>query len=300
MNLLNKILPTYNYHCFDRFNQFQVVPLNIIDLFFRRVFGWYADTHLANVVKRAYGVTLTGDLPAATPQKKQELLKLIAKAQDLFGYSQSHMKLSDCPLSNGSQMGISVRYSINKPSNKDGSFKISSVDFELFFKKNNRNEAQRSVSFFKNRFQRFVAYLPRDLFQGSCSSDTEESITRRLNGEHAKKINHLLAKILNDSSSVPEMRYYAADYQSIPIGSTRGSIFETHLTPDTQNTFQNNALHQLGWEYLEHYAKSDVKQVYLLRKETVQKKQLLTAMGFNQNLSLDFAASVLETQSRDY
>ncbi len=92
MNYFSNIIPKYSYHYFDMDNQFQTKQLNIFQCFVRKVFGCYAETHLSSVAKKGYAVTLNDQFQAA-PTKRQELLKLIAKAERVYGYNQSWAKL---------------------------------------------------------------------------------------------------------------------------------------------------------------------------------------------------------------
>lgn len=299
MNLLNSVMPKYSYNYFDSYNQLQTKQLNIFQCFVRRAFGCYAETHLSNVAQIAYTVTLKDQFQAA-PRKQQELLKLIAKAKNVYGFRRSYINLPACNLSTGTKVNISLRYDIRKPEDATGNFKISSIDFNLIFSRNNHVQKNLNISIFKNKSQRTVVYLPFGLFQGN-SDDSEDSIKNRLNSEYVKTISDLLAKILNDSSTsceMDEVQYCADDYRYMYYGLSSKSQPST----DDLNSMQDKAMSQLGWEYLNQFKDPRgvvEKRVYIHRKEAAAKNQNLAALGFNQQLSTAFAASFLET-TREY
>ncbi len=267
MNYFSNIIPKYSYHYFDMDNQFQTKQLNIFQCFVRKVFGCYAETHLSSVAKKGYAITLN-DQFQPDPTKRQELLKLIAKAVRVYGYNQSWAKLPSCNLPSGSELSVSVRYVITNSENISGNCKISSIDFKLIFSRNNLVQKTFNIAIFKNKSQRIEVLLPLK----GIWHDSENSIELNLNSEYAKTIIDLVAKVLNDSPSFPEMdeiQYY--DYRAQFHADTDGQL----LPPRQRATFDVKSL----------------KREYRFTKEAAVKNQNLTALGFNQKLSAAFAAS---------
>lgn len=310
MELINQIcqfVPAYDYNYFDEYNQLQTRQLNIFQCAFRKLFGWYDETHLSNVVKKAYTVTLNDQFTQG-PAKRQELLKLILKSESVYA-AQSYIKLPEYQLPSGTSRSISMRYEISIPERETDSFKISSVDFKIEPSRDGRISLEQPyhVGLYKNKSQRIVAQLPRDLFQGN-TDDTKDSINTRLNGEEATIINNLFAKVLNDSSSAHEMadiKYYATDYRWLPYFSRELN----RPMPDALNKVQEKAMQELGWEYLEPFTESrpgwnggitNLKRVYHFTKEAAEQNRHLTTAGFNQNLSMAFAIQSLATGSQEY
>lgn len=296
MNCFRNIMPEYSYSYFDAYNQLQVKELNIFQCFVRKAFGCYAETHLSNVVKKAYTVTLN-DQFQASPRKQQELLRLIAKAESIL-VSQFYMNLSSCNLSNGKKVNISVCYNISKPENAGDSYKISSIGFKLIFSRNDRVEETYKVSIFKNKSQQIVVDLPPDLFQREA-----DSIQKDLNRDYAKTISELVAKILNDTTGIAAIQYYAIDYRW-----QKFNLFNERLkeSPENLNSSQKEAMKSLEWDYQSQFIEQgqtsilDVKRVYVIRKEAAAKNQKLATVGFNQQLSITLTASLLETRACEY
>ena len=76
------LFKTQHFSYFDQKNQLQAVPLNFIHCIFRRL-GCHKETHLKNVVSRAYALAFNGELAVHNTEENQlQLLKLIAKVQD--------------------------------------------------------------------------------------------------------------------------------------------------------------------------------------------------------------------------
>jgi hypothetical protein len=305
MGLLDSILPKYNYTYFDAYNQIQVKQLNIFQCILRKAFGYYAETHLSNVVKKAYTVTLSGQFQQG-PEKRQALLKLIAKAYAVLSINQSDTKIAEFKLDADTKVSIGARYALSRPKKPTDDLKISSIDLTLIFSRCNRTLARHTLSIFKNNSQKLVVHLP-NLFQGR-SDDSKEMIESRLKGEYAKTITDFLAKTLNDSSTaheITDLRYYSTDhrwmYQSLNRDPSKNA-----QDSETLNGIQDKALNQLGWGYFTQFTKEgyygpqDMKRIYLLRKEAAAQNQTLTSLGFNQTLSIAFAASSLEAQDREY
>jgi hypothetical protein len=302
MGLLDSIIPKYNYTYFDAYNQIQVKQLNIFQCIFRKAFGYYAETHLSNVVKKAYTVTLSGQFQQG-PAKQQELLKLIAKAYAVLSINQSYTKISEFNLDADRKVSINARYALSQPKKPTDDLKISSINLTLIFSRCNRTVARHTLSIFKNNSHSLVVHLP-NLFQGQID-DTKDTIESRLKGEYAKTITDFLAKTLNDSSTAHEItdfRYYSTDHRWM-YQFLKHEPF--NQDSETLNGIQDNALNQLGWEYFtqftkEYYGLQDIKRIYLLRKEAAAQNQTLTSLGFNQTLSIAFAASSLQAQDREY
>lgn len=314
MNFLNRIVPKYSYDYFDMYNQLQSKQLNIFQCFARKAFGWYAETHLSKVVAQAYKVTLNDQFQAAPP-KQQKLLKLIAKLESTHRYKKAwYTTLPNFALSDRSRLSIGVHYDIKKPDSVHGTYQISSINFKLIFGKNILDRQTYEISIFKNKSQRMVVRLPRELFL-RFDKDTEDSIKKRLKSEYAKTISDLLAKILNDTSATTEMKslqYYAPDYTDRPQRMYMDYIINGyHLSSDQNedaklNNAQEESMHQLGWKYIHQLPPSrrtgilQTKRVYQLTKEETVKNQNLTALGLQKQFSIAFAASLLETKTEEY
>ena len=230
MGLLDSIILKYNYTYFDAYNQIQVKQLNIFQCILRKAFGYYAETHLSNVAKKAYIVTLSGQFQQG-PAKRQALLKLIAKAYHVFNINHSDTKIAEFKLDADTEVSINARYALSKPKKPTDDLKISSIDLTLIFSRCNRIVQRHTLSIFKNNSQKLVVHLP-NLFQGR-SDDSKEMIESRLKSEYAKTITDFLAKTLNDSSTaheITDLRYYSTDhrwmYQSLnrdPFKNSQGS-----------------------------------------------------------------------------
>ncbi len=296
MAFFSCVLPNYKYNYFDKYNQFQEKQLNIFQYFLRKWFGYYAETHLSAVVKKAYSLTLSDQFQGSA-KKRQELLQLIEKSQRVYGVTQSYVELYNRPLSSGKTAKISVRYWIDTQ-------KISSVDFKINLIGNNSNQEVYKVSIFQNKSNRLVVSLPAEIFNEGIS-DNEQSIQSRLNGECATIVNDLIKKTLHDSSTCPQLAdiyFYANDYRFMlrPIPSP----FDVKRTPspDVLNEAQMKAMNALGWVYFQQFVEEgkglvrDAKCVYLLRREVLGK----TKDEFKQTISLNFAVESLLPRSREY
>lgn len=309
MNLLNRVIPNYNYNYnyFDSLNQFQEKQLNIFQYILRRVFGCYAETHLSNVVKKGYTLTLNNQFPAK-PEKQQNLLKLIKKAYDISKLRD--IELGDYRLSSSKNVKISLFYDIKKPKKEAEDFKISSIDFKLTFTENSLlKTTDHLISIFKNNSNELVTCLPKDLFE-RYSTHSEDSLKLCLNSEEAKITNDLIAKTLHDSNNsrdssvspeLAEVRYYAEDYDFMQFDTS--PLIRPILNP----TYRKAMNDKLGWKYLGRFIKpgavtpmANRKTMYVLKKESAENNHNLVNLGFTQTISLAFAASVLETQERDY
>jgi|GEM_PF-3606319 len=308
MNYLNRIIPKYNYNYFDAFNQLQTKQLNIFQCIIRRAFGFYAETHLSIVVKKAYIVTLNDQQHVASSKTQQALLKLIAKRTSKL-YSQSHIQLNNRTLPSGEKVSVGIRYVIEEPKSRSDKYKISSIDFQLIF---SRYHQVHHISIYKNKSKQIAVYLKQVVLFNGVIFDTENSIKDYLNNQCVKTINDLLAKILNDSSKVDVIRHYAGDYQRL----TDFGLYHKRLNKSTKakkfnkaqkaaiakklNKAQEEAMNQLGWEHIpeESEQHAEVKRVYLLRKTAAAKNQTLASLGLQQPFSI--ATSLLKTNKQEY
>ncbi|MBI2743291.1 MAG: hypothetical protein HYX48_05180 [Chlamydiales bacterium] len=84
MAFLSCVLPTYDYSYFNDANQLQTMQLNILQCIFRRLFGWYEETHIKNVVNEAYMRTFEGR-SIGDAAEDQQFLRLLQKADHAYG-----------------------------------------------------------------------------------------------------------------------------------------------------------------------------------------------------------------------
>jgi hypothetical protein len=285
MNMINRITAQYKYHYFDKHDHLQTKSLNVIQYLLRRIFGCYAETHLNNVVKKAYQITLKSDF-VATGEERQQLLKLIAKAYR-FSLRPPEYQIP----STKKDVSISLSYSIQKRSSED--YKISGINFKF----DDKLSDLCILRIFKNKSNEIVADLPSRLFKGD-RNNSEEKIKDLLTGKMATLTTNILAKTLNDSVASSALygfqfvQFGATDYRSFYSQSSTNMII-----PDDQNGAQETAMDQLGWTY---WKKLDTRLVYYFDRTAAEKNQVLAASGFNQNLSLNFAVQSLEAMNYDY
>lgn len=293
MEYLNKILPTYNYYFFDQYNQLQSKQLNILQCLFRKLFGSSPETHLCNVVKKAYTLTLNGEFQA-TRKKQQALLSLFAKVERVYGLGKSFIELPDFDLPSGNKVTVAVCYALYGAPRNEQDLKISSIDFKLIFR--NRDGSvhnTQELSIYKNKSNKLIVRLPHRLFAG-YTDDSVGSINRRLSSEPSPTISKLVAKIVTESQSCSEMaevQYHANDYYR--LGS---------LSPGECNEAQAIQMEKFGWNYIGQHQELGApsplgrsllneKRIYAMNRRNVAPNNQL---GLKQNLSVSFAASHLE------
>lgn len=304
MSFINKILPNYTYYYFDDTNELKSKKLNIIECFFRKVFGCYAETHLPTVSQNAYQATLNYKF-YATDKEKQVLLKLIAKARAVYGYSRSFIQLPKHWSSDNTKVNIRMHYNIIAPKKATDRFAISSIDFYLSCKSNKFVDSPRVVSIFRNRSHQLVARLPDGLF------DEQTSLKMiPFKSDYKRTINGLLTNILNDSalatSNMDKIQYYGTDHRWVSHVYDSENSFKAHKDPATLNQTQDDEMKKLGWQYFRLFSESgtlavqDIKRVYHLTKASAGTNNDFNKINFDQKLSLAFAEPLLQVQTREY
>ena len=130
MECISKLLSPRDYTCFDENNQLQTRTLNSLQRLCRRIFGCYAETHLSNVAKRAYTVTLNGDFQ----RDSQNLLKILAKANEVYLKRTEDVYYAELPSyqrNSGEKVRVHIGYIIPKPKQVNEKYRIQSICFAL-------------------------------------------------------------------------------------------------------------------------------------------------------------------------
>lgn len=280
-SILYKVTPTRRYCYFDQFNQLQTKRFHIFQRMIR-CFGGYKNTHLSNVIKRGYLLSLEGVI------QERRMLKVISKVQKKYGVNsdKSYFQLPDYNLANGSTVKIGVRYKITfDPS---GHASISSIDFTF---KSNTTEIMPGkarpfpkvefVTLVKNLSGNLVAVLPPATFQPN-QHDTAQTISDRITHQRARIINDLLAKTLNDSN-----------YVHLGLPSYEMLCYLDRPLAQQLSNAQDSAMGQLGWRFHKEYQEPSqgpiiygMQHVYRYTSEDAKANQNLVNAGFNQKLSL--------------
>jgi hypothetical protein len=298
MTCVDFFKPTYEYAYFDQNNNPQIKKLNVFQCVARRVFGCYTETHLSNVVEKAYKFTLNGGCCERNIEKL--LLKAIAKRNRF-------VHLGDCDLSGNKKAGISVIYNIkenrDKNFSKDDRYRISSIRFKQTFTEASQKPLDIFSRIVKNKHANAkIAFSEKELFRREKDlnlqvlSEGEAKRPSEYNERmsfYEQMITNFVLKIFNDSSISNE---YLKILHSIELnsGGNTEAIAE-----------------KFGWNFSHEYTRPSIQEPtvlfghvmypsdihvkeYSLQKEFNRNFEGLNPISLTQGLSINFALSWMD------
>lgn len=260
LDIFSYCLPTKKYHYFDSANQLQTRELNSIQTLVRWAFGWYADTHLATVAKKAFQLSVSGGLKQASPQVNETAFKLLQKHASIENIN-PHLHLPPYQLNSGGEANITVVYTINTSGKQP---RIS--HFELIFSISGQIS---SVTIMKSQVDRKL-YLRSEsyLFESTPQHPSQDRLD--------KTVTDLALAVLTHSS-IQEIRCRIRDL----------SHYKQSTSSQEVTRIQNQNTQKFGWSEVRN-APNGGGRLYVLTKAAIQDSQNHLFAKLPQ-ISIDFA-----------